>query len=122
VRGSVGLLRAHPPGLAGAVGWWAFDIGVLWACLQAFGAGPSGAVVVTAYFVGMAANVLPIPGGVGAVDGGMIAALVGFGVPAGPALVGVLSYRALAFWLPILPGALAYAQLLRDRPEPARTT
>ena len=74
------------------------------------------------YFVGMAANVLPVPGGIGAVDGGMIAALVGFGVPAGPALVGVLSYRALAFWLPIVPGAVAYVQLLRDRPGSAATT
>ncbi len=122
VRGGIELLRNRPPGLAGAIGWWAFDIAVLWACLEAFGAGPSGAVVVTAYFVGMAANVLPLPGGIGAVDGGMIAALIGFGVPAGPALVGVLSYRALAFWLPIIPGAIAYLQLLRDRPDSAPTT
>jgi hypothetical protein len=30
-----------------------------------------------AYFVGMLANTLPVPGGIGAVDGGMIGALIG---------------------------------------------
>ena len=113
VRGAAGLLATRRAGLLGAVGWWAFDVAVLWACLHAFGSTPPVAVIVTAYFVGMAANFLPLPGGVGAVDGGMIAALVGFGVAAGPAIVGVLSYRALAFWLPIIPGAIAYTQLLR---------
>lgn len=114
VRGGVALLRAPSVGLLGAVGWWAFDIAVLWVCLKAFGANPGGAVIVMAYFVGMAANVLPVPGGIGAVDGGIVAALVGFGVPAGTALVGVLSYRAVAFWLPIVPGVHAYLQLLRS--------
>ena len=113
VQGGVRLLRAGRPGLLGAVGWWAFDIAVLWASLEAFGAAPSAAVIVMAYFVGMLANTLPIPGGVGAVDGGMIAALIGFGVSGGLAIVAVLSYRALAFWLPIVPGTIAYVQLLR---------
>lgn len=114
VSGGIELLRTPTPALLGAVGWWAFDLCVLWACLQAFGAGPPAAVVVTAYFVGMTANVLPIPGGIGAVEGGMIGALIGFGVAGGPAIVGVLSYRALAFWLPIVPGMIAYLQLLRS--------
>jgi uncharacterized membrane protein YbhN (UPF0104 family) len=69
-----------------------------------------------AYFVGMLANTLPVPGGIGAVDGGMIGALIGFGVDSGLAIVGVLSYRLFAFWLPITPGVLAYVQLLRDGP------
>jgi uncharacterized membrane protein YbhN (UPF0104 family) len=41
----------------------------------------------------------------------MIAALLAFGVPGGLAVVAVLSYRALAFWLPTIPGALAYVRL-----------
>ncbi len=115
VQGGIGLLRAPRPGLLGALGWWGFDIAVLWASLHAFGEAPSAAVVVMAYFVGMLANALPIPGGIGAVDGGMIAALIGFGVAGGLAIVGVLAYRAFAFWLPIIPGTIAYVQLLRTR-------
>jgi uncharacterized membrane protein YbhN (UPF0104 family) len=114
VRGGLTLLSAPRPGLLGAVGWFGFDIAVLWACLEAFGASPPIAVVVMAYFVGMAANTLPIPGGIGAVEGGMIGALIGFGVDAGLAIVAVLSYRAFAFWLPIGPGLIAYLQLLRS--------
>lgn len=68
------------------------------------------------YFVGMLANTLPVPGGIGAVDGGMIGALIGFGVEPGLAIVGVLSYRLFAFWLPIAPGVVAYVQLLRMEP------
>ena len=89
------------------------SIAVLWACLKAFGGAPPVAVVVTAYFVGMLGNLLPLPGGVGGVDGGMIAALIGFGVDEGLAIVGVLVYRGFAFWLPIVPGAVAYVQLVR---------
>lgn len=51
----------------------------------------------------------------------MIAALIGFGVSGGRAIVGVLSYRALAYWLPIVPGTVAYLQLLRA-PNSAATT
>jgi putative heme transporter len=117
VGGAFTLLRSRNPGLLGALGWWGFDIAVLWACLKAFGDGPTVAVVVMAYFVGMLANVLPIPGGIGAVDGGMIGALIGFGVSGGLAIVAVLSYRAFAFWLPTIPGAIAYVQLVREEPR-----
>jgi putative heme transporter len=113
VEGAIALLRTRRPGLLGALGWWGFDIAVLWACLEAFGASPPLAVIVMAYFVGMLANALPIPGGIGTVDGGMIGALIGFGVDGGTAIVAVLSYRAFAFWLPIVPGVVAYVQLLR---------
>lgn len=108
------LVKSRRPGLLGAIGWWAFDVAVLWACLEAFGGGPTIWVVIMAYFVGMLANVLPLPGGLGVVDGGMIGALIGFGVSGGLAIVAVLSYRAFAFWLPTVPGAIAYAQLVRD--------
>jgi uncharacterized protein (TIRG00374 family) len=66
-----------------------------------------------AYFVGMLANVLPLPGGIGGVDGGMIGALIAFGVDGSLALLAVLTYRAFSFWLPTLPGAVAYFQLRR---------
>jgi uncharacterized protein (TIRG00374 family) len=70
-------------------------------------------IVVMGYFVGMLGNLLPLPGGVGGVDGGMIGAFIGFGVDDGLAVVAVLTYRAFAFWLPTIPGAIAFFQLRR---------
>ncbi len=113
VRFALELLRARPRDLLGAIGWWGFDIGVLWACFHAFGTAPPPAVVVLAYFVGMLGNTLPLPGGIGGVDGGMIGAFTAFGVSVELAVVAVLAYRVFAFWLPSLPGAVAYLQLRR---------
>ena len=113
VRDARHLLRTGNAGLIGALMWWGFDIAVLWACFEAFGEAPSFAIVTVAYFVGMLANTLPLPGGVGGVDGGMVGALIAFGVEPELALIAVLGYRGFAFWLPILPGAVAYLGLRR---------
>jgi uncharacterized membrane protein YbhN (UPF0104 family) len=113
VRDSLRMARRLDPGLLGALLWWAGDIAVLWAAFNAFGEAPAVAVIVIAYFVGMLANTLPLPGGVGGVDGGMIGALIAFGVDPGLAVVAVLAYRGFAFWLPIAPGALAWVSLRR---------
>ncbi len=113
IRTAIGLVRSRNPSLLGAVAWWGFDIAVLWACFHAFGASPPKGVIVMSYFVGMLANTLPLPGGIGGVDGGMIGAFVAFGVDAELSVIAVLSYRAFAFWLPTLPGAVAYLQLRR---------
>lgn len=104
----------HPDwAMLGAITWWAFNVAVLWASFRAFGSAPPIAVLVQAFFVGMLANLLPIPGGIGGVDGGMIGALAAFGVDAGVAVLAVLSYRLFAFWLPTVPGVIAYFQLRR---------
>ena len=113
VRTAIQLLRERHPDLLGAVAWWGFDIAVLWACFHAFGGSPPKGVIVMAYFVGMLANTLPLPGGIGGVDGGMIGAFTAFGVNVELSVVAVLAYRAFAFWLPTLPGAVAYLQLRR---------
>jgi len=113
VRTAIDLMRSRDPAILGALGWWAFDIAVLWACFHAFGAAPPDAVIVMAYFVGMLANTLPLPGGIGGVDGGMIGAFTAFGVNVEVSVVAVLAYRAFAFWLPTLPGTVAYFQLRR---------
>ena len=117
VRGAIGLLRSRNPALLGAVAWWGFDIAVLWACFHAFGEPPPIAVIVMAYFTGMLGNLLPLPGGVGGVEGGMIAAFLAFDVTGGLAVVAVLTYRAFAFWLPTVPGLLAYLGLRRTVKE-----
>ena len=113
IRTAISLVRSHDPNLLGGVAWWGFDIATLWACFHAFGASPPTAVVVMAYFVGMLGNTLPLPGGIGGVDGGMIGAFSAFGVPVEVSVVSVLAYRVFAFWLPTLPGAIAYLQLRR---------
>jgi uncharacterized protein (TIRG00374 family) len=100
--------------IGGAVGFWATNIAVLWACFHAFGESVPKAVLVQGFFVGMTANLLPFfPGGVGSVDAGMIGAFLAFGLPSSTVIVSVLVYRVIAFWLPIPPGIVAYLQLRR---------
>jgi uncharacterized protein (TIRG00374 family) len=107
------LARRRPAILLAAVAWWGFDIAALAAAFHAFGSAPAPAVLVMGYFVGMLGNVLPLPGGVGGVEGAMVGAFVAFGEPAGPVLVAVLTYRLAAFWLPTAIGAPAYVVLRR---------
>jgi uncharacterized membrane protein YbhN (UPF0104 family) len=113
VRTAIALIRSGDPGLLGAVAWWGFDISVLWAMFHAFGSPPPFTVIWMAYFVGMLGNLLPLPGGLGGVEGAMIGAFVAFGVNLDLAVLAVLSYRAIAFWLPTPLGAVAYLQLRR---------
>jgi uncharacterized protein (TIRG00374 family) len=95
--------------VAGAIGFWAAQIGILWASFKAFGVDVALAVVVQGFFVGMFANLIPLPGGVGAVDAGMLGAFALFDVS--HIFPAVLLYRILAFWLPIPPGVVAFFHL-----------
>jgi putative heme transporter len=115
-RTALAYLR-HPSrgalAVAGAVGFWAANIGVLWASFEAFGGDVPFGVLVQGFFVGLAANLIPSPaGGVGSVDAGMIFAFdVLFGLPSAVVFPAVLCYRVIAFWLPIPPGIVAFFQL-----------
>jgi len=106
-------VRRRDPALLGAIAYWGCNIAVLWACFHAFGQAPPWPVIIQAYFVGFLGNLLPLPGGVGGVDGGMIGALLAFDVEAALAVPAVLAYRLFTFWLPTIPGAIAYFQLRR---------
>jgi uncharacterized protein (TIRG00374 family) len=117
LRFTAGLF-AHPSrsGLAviGAAGYWAANIGILWASFKAFGVHVPLAVVIQGFFLGMVANLFPLaPAGVGAVDAGMIGAFVLFGIPEGTVFPAILIYRLVAFWMPIPFGAVAFLQLRR---------
>jgi putative heme transporter len=105
------LIKEGKPWLIGAIAYWSFDIATLWTCFHAFGSPPTVAVIVMAYFVGTLANSLPLPGGLGGVEAGMVGAFLAFGTHASLAILAVLSYRLISFWLPTLPGAVAYLQL-----------
>ncbi len=113
VRTAWDVVRAREWGILGALAWWGFDISVLWAMFHAFGEPPPFTVIWMAYFVGTLGNLLPVPGGIGGVEGGMIGAFAAFGVNLELATLAVLSYRAISFWLPTIPGGIAYFQLRR---------
>jgi uncharacterized protein (TIRG00374 family) len=113
MREAICHARERDPALLGAIAYWAFNVGVLWASFQAFGSAPPITVIVMGFFVGFLGNLLPLPGGIGGVDGGMIGALAAFGVPLSLVVPSVLAYRIFTFWLPTIPGAIAYVQLRR---------
>ena len=113
MREALQHIASRDPALLGAIFFWGFQIAALWAAFHAFGDAPPTAVIVLAFFVGMLGNLLPLPGGIGGVDGGMIGAFAAFGVETGLAVVAVLTYRGFTFWLPTLPGIVAYLQLRR---------
>ncbi len=111
LRSALGMVRRRDPSVLGAVAYWGFDIGALWASFRAFGHSPPGAVLVAGYFVGTLGSALPLPGGIGGVEGGMIGAFLGFGVEAPLATIAVLAYRTISYWLPTIPGVIAYFRL-----------
>lgn len=107
--------RSGATALAGAVGYWVGLVGSLWACFHAYGGGVPFGVVVMGFFVGMAANLAPSPAaGVGTLDAGLIGAFLLFGIHSGVVFPAVLTFRIVGFWLPIIPGVIAYFQLRRQ--------
>ncbi len=114
-RTAIAFVRQPSSGVmafGGAIGFWGANIAILWASFHAFHASVPLGVVIQGFFLGMVANLLPFaPGGVGAVDAGMIGAFVLFGVPSSEVFPAVLTYRVIAFWLPIPPGIIAFFQL-----------
>jgi uncharacterized membrane protein YbhN (UPF0104 family) len=119
---ALALIRARDWRLLGAVGYCLFDIAALYACLLAYGPAPSWWVVAMAYLVGMLANSLPIPAGLIAVEGGLFAMLLAFGVrPGSLVLAAVVTYRAISLWVPALIGSAAFLSLRRELDRPIAT-
>ncbi len=99
--------------LVGAVGYWAFDNAVLWATFNAFGESPALSIILLGYLIGQLGGLLPIPGGVGGIDGGLIGTLLVFGTPLAATAAAVLAYRVILIWLPLIIGGPAFASLRR---------
>jgi uncharacterized protein (TIRG00374 family) len=125
VADRITLLLTNRRLLTGALGWaaanWLLDAASLWVFLWAFGSVLSPVDLLVAYGLANILAVLPItPGGLGVIEGVLIPTLVGFGVPAAVATVGVLSWRLLNFWLPIPLGGGCYFSLrVRHRRQTA---
>jgi uncharacterized membrane protein YbhN (UPF0104 family) len=103
--------------LAGSIGYWAFDNAVLWATFRAFGLSPPLTIILMGYLIGQLGGLLPIPGGIGGIDGGLIGTLIVYGAPAAGTAAAVLAYRVILFWLPLVVGGIAFAALRRDMPS-----
>jgi uncharacterized protein (TIRG00374 family) len=89
---------------------------MLAAALHAFDVQPSLLKVGAVYLGGEAlASASPTPGNLGAIEAVLVANLTTVGVQTGPAVAGVLIYRLLGFWLPIIPGVLALRYLRRQQ-------
>lgn len=119
VRDAVRLILRHDWRLVGALGYWLFDTFVLYVCLAAFGPTPSFWAVAMAYLVGLFANSIPLPGGMVAVEGGLVGMLLLFHIrPAAAVVAAVVTYRAISLWLPALIGSLAFLSLRSEIGEP----
>ena len=99
----------------GAAGLTLTYIVALAASVQAFGGSLGFPQIGAAYLVAMTiATFAPTPGGLGAVEAALIAALTGFGLSDGIAVSAVLTFRLATFWLPIPPGWLTFAWMQRN--------
>jgi uncharacterized protein (TIRG00374 family) len=111
---AIAIVRSgHPLVFVGAFGYWIFDNAVLWATFHAVGAEVPIAIILMGYLIGQLGGLLPIPGGIGGIDGGLLGTLVVYGVPAGATAAAVLAYRVILFWLPLVVGGVAFLSLRR---------
>jgi uncharacterized protein (TIRG00374 family) len=99
--------------LVGAIGYWAFDNAALFATYKAVGYTPPISILLMGYLLGQLGGLLPLPGGVGGIDGGLIGVLILYGAPVAPTVAAVLAYRLILFWVPLVAGAPAFLTLWR---------
>ncbi|TCN29629.1 hypothetical protein EV644_13816 [Kribbella orskensis] len=91
---------------------WLLDAAALWVFLAAYGHAMDPVALLLAYCIACLLAVLPItPGGLGVIEGVLIPGLLGFGVPAGVAVLGVVSWRLFQFWAPVLVAGICYLSL-----------
>ena len=90
-------------------------IAALWFSLEAFGGGLSVPAVALVFLGGQAlGNLAPTPGGIGATEAAIIAAMTALGLDATTAVSATFLYRIATFWLPILPGVFSFRKLQAD--------
>ena len=104
--------------IVGAIGYLWFDIAVLFACFAAAGKLPPLAPVVLAYQIGYLSNFIPVPGGIGVLDGSMIGMLVLYGVGGTVATAATLVYHAISLWVPAVWGTIAFIVVQKTKRQP----
>ncbi len=110
--------RLHGLGVVGVSLYWLGDIACLWAALKIYNTELSTPALILAYATGYVLTRRSLPaGGAGVVEVLMTFALVWVGVPLAPALLGVVTYRAFNFWLPVIPALAALPAVRRMRQD-----
>jgi uncharacterized membrane protein YbhN (UPF0104 family) len=102
--------------LAGAVGYLGFDMAVLLCMLRGLGYDANCGTLILGYLIGYLATAVPIPAGIGVLEGGLVGTLVLYGAPPAQTAAAVLIYHAIAFWIPSLGGLGAYTALRSHSP------
>jgi uncharacterized membrane protein YbhN (UPF0104 family) len=114
VNEAVALLREGNAWLIGGIlAYLIFDVMILWATFRAFGAAPPAAILGMAYLIGELGGLIPVPGGIGGVDAGLVGTFALYKVPITAAASAVLAYRAIALWVPAILGSAAFVSLRR---------
>jgi len=104
--------------IVGAIGYLWFDIAVLFACFAAAGHLPPLAPVVLAYQIGYLSNFVPVPGGIGVLDGSMIGMLVLYGLGGTVATAATIAYHAISLWVPAIWGTIAFVAVQKTKGQP----
>jgi undecaprenyl-diphosphatase len=100
--------------LGGALGITFAFILTLMAAVAAFGGGVSFAEIGAAYLVAAAiGSATPTPGGLGAMEAALVAALSGYGMADSAAVSSVLTFRLATYWVPMIPGWVMFQQMQR---------
>jgi hypothetical protein len=73
---------------------------------------------VLAYQIGYLSNFIPVPGGIGVLDGSMIGMLVLYGLGGTVATAATLAYHAISLWVPAVWGTVAFIVLQRTKRQP----
>jgi uncharacterized membrane protein YbhN (UPF0104 family) len=118
VRDTKRLLFRPDWRIVGAIGYLWFDIAVLFACFAAAGHLPPLAPVVLAYQIGYLSNFIPVPGGIGVLDGSMIGMLVLYGLGGTVATAATLTYHAISLWVPAIWGTIAFVAVQKTKRQP----
>ena len=114
VKEAVAMLReGNVVLILGMIAYLAFDVMILWATFRAFGPAPPLAILWIAYLIGELGGLIPVPGGIGGVDAGLVGTLALYNVSLASAAAAVLAYRAIALWVPAVLGAGAFVALRR---------
>ncbi len=100
--------------IGGSMGITSSFILTLAASVAAFGGGVSFPEIGAAYLVAAAlGSAAPTPGGLGAVEAALVAALTGYGMDRGSAVSAALTFRLVTYWLPMIPGWFTFQQMQR---------
>jgi uncharacterized protein (TIRG00374 family) len=122
IEQAIELLRWHSFGvIVGSFLYMACDIAALGCGFAAVGTVPAFGTLVLGYLIGQLGNLVPVPGGIGATEGALVAVFALYGVNVSEATAAVLVYRLFQLAVPSLLGVPAFVLLRRrllraDRP------